>query len=525
MRSTRRNGDTLRPLTARGVRLLCYADRLGGDLRRLREVLDGPLADLAGVHILPFYTPFDGDDAGFDPVDHTAVDPRLGDWSELAELAATREVTADLIVNHVSSASPEFLDWAANGDASPHAGMFLTFDRVFPDGADEAGITAFYRPRPGLPFTPYAIAGERRLVWTTFMPSQVDLDVRHPAALAYLDRIVGALTGAGVDVVRLDAVGYAVKTPGSDSFMTDATLAFVEELTARLRAAGLRVLVEVHAHHSLQLAIAPLVDLVYDFALPALLLHALGDGDIGPLVRWLDIRPANAVTVLDTHDGIGIIDAGPAGARPGLIDEQQMRAIFERASAATDGHSDLASVVPQWASMPHQINATFPSVVADDDAYVLCRAIQFLLPGEPQVYYVGLLDGRDDRARFLATGQGREVNRHAYSPEELRAALERPVPRAILALARLRRDHPAFDGAFAVTRTGAHSLRLEWTAPDARLALDADLAPGARVAVLTDERGGVVRTLRGVAELADDDELAGDAGFETRPLRGRSSTS
>ncbi|MGN6272658.1 MAG: alpha-amylase family glycosyl hydrolase [Protaetiibacter sp.] len=506
-------------MTTRGVSLLCYADRLGGDLQRLGEVLDGPLSDLTGVHILPFYTPYDGDDAGFDPVDHTAVDPRLGHWSDLAAIAATREVTADVIVNHTSASSPEFLDWVENGEASPHAGMFLTFDRVFPDGADEAGITAFYRPRPGLPFTPYRVAGERRLVWTTFMPSQVDLDVRHPAALAYLDRIVGALAQAGVEVVRLDAVGYAVKTPGSDSFMTDATLAFTSELTARLRAAGMRVLVEVHAHHSLQLAIAPLVDLVYDFALAPTLLHALGDGDIDPLLRWLDIRPRNTVTVLDTHDGIGIIDAGPAGDRPGLIDEQQMRAIFDRAALATEGHSELASVVPQWASMPHQVNATFPSVIADDEAYVLCRAIQFLLPGEPQVYYVGLLDGRDDRARFLATGQGREVNRHAYTPEELREALARPVPRAILALARLRRDHPAFDGAFSVTRTGPHSLRVEWTTPDARLALDADLAPGARVAVLTDERGGIARVLRGV------EELVGDAGFETRPLRGRSSTS
>ena len=65
-------------MSARGVRLLTYADRLGGDLRRLGAVLDGPLADIVGVHVLPFYTPFDGDDAGFDPVDHTAVDPRLG---------------------------------------------------------------------------------------------------------------------------------------------------------------------------------------------------------------------------------------------------------------------------------------------------------------------------------------------------------------------------------------------------------------------------------------------------------------
>lgn len=463
-------------MSRRGVGLLTYADRLGGDLPRLRALLDGPLADFSSVHVLPFYTPFDGDDAGFDPIDHAAVDPRLGSWADVSEIAAGREVVADVIVNHVSSSSAEFLDWCARGDASPYAGMFLTLDSVLPDGADEATLTAFYRPRPGLPLTPVQVAGARRVVWTTFEPTQIDLDLRSPAATAYLDRVVNTLAGAGVQVVRLDAVGYAIKTPGSASFMTTETLAFVEALTERLRARDLRVLVEVHAHHSLQQQIAPLVDLVYDFALPPLLLHALGTGDVDPLTRWLDIRPRNAITVLDTHDGIGVIDAGPAGALPGLIDHAQMRGIFERAAHATAGHSALASVVPQWADLPHQINATFPSVLADDAAYLLCRAVQLFLPGEPQVYYVGLLDGRDDVDRFRRTGVGREVNRHQYDDAELAAAIARPVPQAILGLVRLRRDHPAFDGEFTWSRTGSSALRLSWHRGDTRLDLAVDLA-------------------------------------------------
>jgi len=485
-----------------GVSLLVYADRLGGDLNRLAAILDGPLADLAGVHILPFYTPFDGDDAGFDPVDHTRVDPRLGEWADVRRLASGREVTADLIVNHSSAGSEEFRDWQAQGSKSEHAGMFLTMDRVFPEGATEAGLTSFYRPRPGLPVTPYSVGGQRRLVWTTFMPSQVDLDVEHPAALAYIDRIVGALTAADVEVVRLDAVGYAVKTPGTDSFMTEHTLRFVERLTARIREAGLRVLVEVHAHFEQQLAIAPLVDLVYDFALPALLLHALGEGDLAPLARWLDSRPHNAVTVLDTHDGIGIIDAGPVAGRPGLLTEDDMRAIFARASEATGGHSDLASVIPQWASMPHQINATFPSVVNDDTAYILCRAIQVMLPGEPQLYYVGLLDGRDDRDRFALTGQGREVNRHVYDEAEFADALARPVPRALLALARLRRDHPAFGGEFSWEQPTDTSLHLSWRSAGASLELDARFGPAERGFALRSRIADRERTCRTVPELA-----------------------
>ena len=113
-------------------------------------------------------------------------------------------------------------------------------DRVFPDGATEAGLTELLPSAPGAAdHARTRSAGERRLVWTTFMPSQVDLDVDHPAALAYIDRIVAsAHARRACEVVRLDAVGYAIKTPGTDSFMTEHTLAFVERLTARIREGG-----------------------------------------------------------------------------------------------------------------------------------------------------------------------------------------------------------------------------------------------------------------------------------------------
>ena len=44
-----------------GAHLIAYADRLAGSLRGLHELLDGPLAGVfTGVHVLPFFTPFDG---------------------------------------------------------------------------------------------------------------------------------------------------------------------------------------------------------------------------------------------------------------------------------------------------------------------------------------------------------------------------------------------------------------------------------------------------------------------------------
>src|SRR4051812_27749348 len=95
------------------VQLIAYVDRLsGGGLRELHQLLDGPLNGLfGGVHLLPFFWPIDGTDAGFDPIDHTKVDPRLGSWEDIRSLSRHVEIMADVIVNHISSRSPQFLDF------------------------------------------------------------------------------------------------------------------------------------------------------------------------------------------------------------------------------------------------------------------------------------------------------------------------------------------------------------------------------------------------------------------------------
>ncbi|MDU6640620.1 MAG: DnaB-like helicase C-terminal domain-containing protein, partial [Alloscardovia omnicolens] len=75
------------------VQLITYADRLGdGTLKSMTETLRKHFEGVyEGVHILPFFTPFDGADAGFDPVDHTKVDPRLGSWDDVAERVVSED--------------------------------------------------------------------------------------------------------------------------------------------------------------------------------------------------------------------------------------------------------------------------------------------------------------------------------------------------------------------------------------------------------------------------------------------------
>ena len=97
------------------VQLIAYVDRFsGGGLRQVQELLEAAFHGLfGGVHLLPFFWPIDGADAGFDPIDHTKVDPRLGSWDDVRALSRHVEIMADLIVNHISTRSPQFLDFTS----------------------------------------------------------------------------------------------------------------------------------------------------------------------------------------------------------------------------------------------------------------------------------------------------------------------------------------------------------------------------------------------------------------------------
>jgi len=170
------------------VHLITYANRLGGGrLEDLQRLFDGPFKGiLGGVHILPFFYPIDGADAGFDPIDHTLVDPNIGTWSNIAALSSSLEITADLIVNHISSQSSQFQDYLKYGDQSPYYGMFLTLSSVFPNGATEEDLLRIYRPRPSLPLTTITSSnGQKSIVWTTFTSEQIDLNVHDPQGEAY----------------------------------------------------------------------------------------------------------------------------------------------------------------------------------------------------------------------------------------------------------------------------------------------------------------------------------------------------
>jgi len=452
--------------------LIAYADRLAGDLAGLRSVLTDRLAGaFGGVHVLPFYVPIDGIDAGFDPVDHTCVDPRLGTWADVAALGADFDVMADLIVNHVSIDSAQFVDWRLHGDESADAPMFLSPQRVFGGEPTDAERAAIYRPRPTPPFHDVEFAdGSTHTVWSTFTHRQIDIDVETAEGWAYLMGVLDRFEQGQVNLVRLDAVGYAIKRAGTSCFMIPETYDFVDRLADAARQRGMDVLVEVHGYHRDQIAIASRVDRVYDFALPPLVIDALTTGDAEPLRAWIGLRPNNAINVLDTHDGIGVIDVGvdPSDrSRPGLLPPERIHELVEGIHERSDSTSRRATGAAASNLDLYQVNCTFYDALGrDDERYLAARLIQLMLPGVPQIYYVGLLAGSNDMDLLDETGVGRDVNRHHYPPDEFDAALERPVVRALLSMLRWRASDPAFDGDFELVDSHPGTLRMRWTNGD-----------------------------------------------------------
>lgn len=456
------------------VQLITYIDRLSGaGVIDLQKLFNQSLKDLfGGVHLLPFYYPIDGADAGFDPIDHTQVDKQLGDWADVKALGKNIDVMADVIVNHMSADSPQFKDYLEHGAQSKYAGLFLTADSVFPNGVNEKDLQTIYRPRPGKPFTEISFkSGEKKQFWTTFTSGQIDINVENAQGRAYLENILQIFSAHGVRMIRLDAAGYAIKRAGKSCFMMPETFAFIDEFTRLAKKNNLEVLVEIHSYYRTQIDIAKKVDWVYDFALPPLVLHALFFRTARALKQWISVRPNNALTVLDTHDGIGIIDIGAdatdRAARPGLVPPEELSQVVERIHENSHGQSRQATGNAANNLDLYQVNCTYYDALGRDDrAYLLARAIQFFLPGIPQVYYVGLLAGENDMELLQRTGVGRDINRHYYSPQELAASLEKPVVCDLLNLIRLRNTHAAFGGVFSLIAGGGQVLEMQWTNGD-----------------------------------------------------------
>src|SRR3989304_148217 len=479
------------------VQLITYPDSLGGNLGALGHILQTHFAGLfgGGIHILP---PFPSSaDRGFAPVTYIDIAPEFGTWEDVRRIGQKSPILLDLMVNHLSAESIYFQDFLKNGRKSEYADLFIPASKIWPAGdppRDEIE-EMFLRRRE--PFSDFTIrdTGEVVRVWTTFgktTPSrQVDIDVNSEIARRLLTEFMTKFAENGVSIVRLDAVGFVTKKRGTTCFFVEPEIyRFLDWISGLANALGIEVLPEVHADYTTQFKLAGKGYWIYDFILPYTVLDALLNRTAKRLKEDLKIRPHRQFTMLDCHDGVPIIPD-----LNGLYRSEDARKVV---GICLKRGANLSPVFSPGHRGPdgfdvHQIRGAFYSLLdCNDDAYLAARAIQFFTPGVPQVYYVGLLAGENDPSAAERTGDGREINRHNYSIDEVEQDLQRPVVQRLLGLIRFRNDYDAFHGSFQILDSDDSVLDLSWGRGGSKCQLRVDFRTDKAVIRYADDDGNPV---------------------------------
>ena len=480
------------------VQLITYPDSLGGDLKALDHVFDQHIPDvfLGGVHILPPF-PSSGD-RGFAPITYLEIDPQFGTWEDIRGIGKKHDIMLDLMVNHISAKSKYFQDFLENGMDSEFANLFLTIDKLWPEGnpsQEEIDKIFLRRSEPYSDFT-IRSSGETLRVWTTFgktTPSeQIDLDINSDATRQLLTDFFSNFGNNNIKTVRLDAVAYVTKKPGTTCFFNEPEIyQFLGWLADLANQNGITLLPEVHAHYTIQNKLAERGFWIYDFILPYLVLETIFYQDCTKLCEYLKIRPSKQFTMLDCHDGVPI--------KPDLNDLYDSTKARKVVNICLERGSNLSLIFSPKHKDPdgfdvHQIRGTYYSMLGcDDDAYLLARAIQFFTPGIPQVYYVGLLAGENDHEAAELSGEGRDINRHNYSIEEIQQAVNSVVVQRLVKLIQFRNQHPAFDGEFSVESCTGTRCELKWQKDDQFCVLFITLEDHSAEITYTDDKLRIIK--------------------------------
>ena len=203
----------------RRVGYVFYVDRFAGTLGGVRERMDY-LRELGidYIHLMPLLEPRPGpNDGGYAVMDYRRVNPALGTMDDLEELcAAFREegmsVCLDLVLNHCAR-EHEWARKARVGDPE-YLKMFHTFpNRTAPDEYEKTLPEVLPETAPGN-FTFDAELG--RWIWTTFSEYQWDLDWSEPRVFLEMTDALLYLANKGIEILRLDAVAFLWKRPGTD---------------------------------------------------------------------------------------------------------------------------------------------------------------------------------------------------------------------------------------------------------------------------------------------------------------------
>lgn len=456
----RRDVSRTSGLTERDVLLITYADQVSepgvAPLQTLGRFATAHLTGaVSGIHLLPFY-PWSSDD-GFSVKDFYAVDPNYGTWEDIRRVGERFDLMFDAVFNHMSAQSDWFAKFKA-GDPE-FRDFFVTVE-------GEPDLSQVIRPRALPLLTEFATHAGPRKVWTTFSADQVDLDVRQPAVLLVLIDVLLFYVSQRARFIRLDAIAFLWKEIGTTCLHLPRTHRVIQLMRAVLEelAPETMLITETNVPHIDNISYfgdgSNEAHLVYNFALPPLVLHTFATGDASKLTQWAQslTLPSGQVAFfnfLASHDGIGV---NPAR---GILSPAEIEALVAR----TRAHGGLISYkhMPDGSKVPYEMNINFFDALSNPagpealetqlDRTVSAHAIQFALAGMPGIYFHSLLGSRGDRRGADESGIPRRINREKLGLAELERqlaeadSLRARVLARLQTLLRVRRGHPAFHPA------------------------------------------------------------------------------
>ena len=416
------------------VLLIAYGDQVREPdqppLATVRSFLTAHVGDVvSGLHLLPHY-PWTSDD-GFAVVDYTAVDPSLGEWRHVEDLAGDFRLMFDAVVNHTSVASPWFVRWRC-GDRD-YADFYLAIDPA-------TDVRSVVRPRTSPLLTPFWTSdGGVRSVWTTFSADQVDLNYANPQVLLAVTEVLLNYVAHGAGLLRLDAIAFLWKELGTSCLHLPQTHEIIRLWRTVLDtvAPGTLIITETNVPHAENITYfgegTDEAHLVYQFPLPPLTLAAFHAGDVTRLREWAATLPppspqATFLNFLASHDGVGL--------RPveGLLGTDEIDRLCA-AVKARDGRVSYRTSGDGSVS-PYELNTVYFEALAPAAAdetldrqinrFSSAHAILLALSGVPGIYFNSLFGSRNWPEGADHTGRARVINRQRYSRAALEAQLSDP---------------------------------------------------------------------------------------------------
>ena len=457
-------------LSQRDSLLILYGDQVQSPneepLQTLKKFCDQYLTDIvSGIHILPFY-PWTSDD-GFSVVDYRQIDPALGGWDDVSALQNFR-LMFDAVINHISSQSEWFQKFLQ--DDSRYRDYFITVE-------GEPNLSQVVRPRALPLLTPFQTPSGEKKVWTTFSADQIDLNFKNPEVLLEILDILLLYAERGAEFIRLDAIAYLWKEIGTTCIHLPQTHAVVQFLRAALDevAPHVHLITETNVPHVDNISYfgdgANEAQLVYNFALPPLTLHAFHTGDARTLSAWAKTLtlPSDKTTFfnfLASHDGIGLNPARGILSNEeidslvnkilehgGLISYKQnadgTQSPYEMNINYFDALSNPKNLLPSLLQPPSSA-AGVESLDLHVNRFLAAHAIMLSIVGVPGIYFHSLFGSRGWLEGVKQTGRNRTINREKLKMDNLQRELadENSLRRKVFAkfsqLLKARSKTPAF---------------------------------------------------------------------------------